>query len=147
MFYYICEGELMTNAVSNLNIQPQPAPVQAVRSVSTPVAASNLTSPADFSLPKKNVVINPPQYFYKFSVRDAAHLDSEFSRNYMKTILESVHKHPVKKNKNSKQNWLLGSAIAGGGLALFCKRDSVATYLKRTVDILKTKIPYLQGKI
>lgn len=140
MFYYICEGEVMTSSLSNVNIQtPQ--------TIAVPSAAAGLGGAANFTLAKKNIVINPPQHFYKFSVRRESKLDTEFAKNYMNMLIESLHKHPVKKNKNTKQNGLLFFALTGGALALFCKRSAIFNYLQKSFNILKTKIPYLQGKI
>lgn len=110
---------------------------------STPVSVN--TGKTNF--PVKNVVVNPPQNFYTFTVRDAAHLDSDLSRNFMNMLIKPMDKLPKQKNARSKQNWLLGAAIVGGALALWCKKASIVPYVTKAVDWLKVKIPYLQGKI
>ena len=122
----------MTNSVSNTNIM-------------TPAAAQNLSS---FTLPLKRVVVNPPSNFYKFSVRDVSRLDSNLSKNYMNILISSLHNRPLhSKQKNTGQNFLLTTAILGGGLAVLCRKDSVIAYSRKAFEILKNKIPCLKGKI
>ena len=137
LFYYICEGEVMSlsnfsNIPSNMNI------------ASSPISSGSTGS---MNLPAKNIVVNPPQYFYTFSVRDAARLDTDLSRNFMNMLVRPMDKLPKQRNKKSGQNWLFGTAVAGGGLALWCKRRNFVPYVTKMIDWLKTKIPYLQGKI
>lgn len=125
------EGVKMTNSVSNTNIR-------------TTAAAQN---PASFTLPLKRVVVNPPSNFYKFSVRDVSKLDSDLSRNYMNIMLSSLHNSPFQPTKtNTRQNFLLTTALLCGGMALLCRKDSVITYSKKIFEILKYKIPCLKGK-
>lgn len=121
----------MTNSVSNTNIM-------------TTAAAQN---PASFTLPLKRVVVNPPSNFYKFSVRDVSRLDSNLSKNYMNILLSSLYSSPLpSKQKNTGQNFLLTTAILGGGLAVLCRKDSVIAYSRKAFEILKNKIPCLKGK-
>ncbi len=154
LFYYRRKGEVMTNSVSNTTFQNQTPSAQVKLSSALEFAnkdsgraagAQGLNANPNFTVPKENVVLNPPQFFYRFSVREAAHLDSEFSKNYMKTLLHSLHQTPPKKQTNKKKSFLTAAAFTLGGLALWCKRDKLIMHIKNAARVLTTKIPFLKG--
>lgn len=96
--------------------------------------------------PAKNIVVNPPDKMYRFSLYNELQLSNNLSKSFINSVSRPSEGVKNLKRKNKMKNLATAAVVVGGGFILYLKRGAVLNLAQRCFEAIK-KLPFLKGKI